>query len=312
MFENEFTWGKAVANNTTDEFHASFDKAVVQVQKELGQTYPLIINGKEICSENRFVVKSPANRNIKVAEFPKGTKDDTLNAIASAKNAFSRWSNTSYQERTKIFKDCADVFSKQKYRLAAIMSFENGKNRFEAMGDVDEAIDFMRYYSYQLEKNEGFCKTTTHPDAHEKTHTVMKPYGVWGIISPFNFPSAIAIGMTTGALLTGNTAILKPASDTPLSSFEFVKIIYSKIPAGAINFVTGSGSVVGKAIIENPNVDGIAFTGSREVGRSGFQEFTKNTTKPFISEMGGKNPVIVTKFANEDAISFTYQYDNDY
>ena len=298
MFENEFTWGKAVANNATDVFHASFDKAVVQVQKELGQTYPLIINGKEISSENRFVVKSPANRDIKVAEFPKGTKDDTLNAIASAKNAFSKWSNTPYQERTKIFKDCADIFSKQKYRLAAIMSFENGKNRYEAMGDIDEAIDFMRYYSYQLEKNEGFCKTTTHPDVHEKTHTVMKPYGVWGIISPFNFPSAIAIGMTTGALLTGNTTILKPASDTPLSSFEFVKIIYSKIPAGAINFVTGSGSVIGKAIIENPNVDGIAFTGSREVGRSGFQEFTRNTTKPFISEMGGKNPVIVTKFAD--------------
>jgi len=241
-------------NSATDEFHTSYDKAVVQVQKELGQIYPLIINGKEICSENRFVVKSPANRNIKVAEFPKGTKDDTLNAIASAKNAFSKWSNTPYQERTKIFKDCADVFSKQKYRLAAIMSFENGKNRFEAMGDVDEAIDFMRYYSYQLEKNEGFCKTTTHPDMHEKTHTVMKPYGVWGIISPFNFPSAIAIGMTTGALLTGNTAILKPASDTPLSSFEFVKIIYSKIPAGAINFVTGSGSVIGKAIIEKVKV----------------------------------------------------------
>jgi len=298
MFENEFTWGKAVASNTTDEFHAAFDKAVVDTKKEIGQECPIIINGKEIHSENRFIARSPADRNIKVAEFPKATEEDVLNAIASARNAFEKWSRISYQERGKIFRDCADIFSKQKFRLAAIMTFENGKNRFEAMGDIDEAIDFMRFYSDQLEKNEGFCKTTTHPDPHEKTQTVMKPYGVWGIIAPFNFPSAIAIGMTTAALLTGNAAILKPASDTPLSSFEFVKIIYSQLPAGTINFITGSGSVVGKTLIENSNVDGIAFTGSREVGRSGFQEFTKNTTKPFISEMGGKNPVIVTKFAD--------------
>jgi len=298
MFENEFTWGKAVTNNDTEKFHSNYEKAVTDVQKKLGNEFPIIINGQEIRSANRFVVKSPADKNIKVCEFPMGTKDDALNAIACAKNAFSKWSDTPYQKRVEIFRDCADHFSNEKFRLAAILAFENGKNRFEAMGDIDEAIDFMRFYSYQLEKNDGFCKTTNHPNPHEKTQTVMKPYGVWGIIAPFNFPSAIAIGMTTGALLTGNTAILKPASDTPLSSFEFAKIIYPKLPTGAINFLTGSGRIVGKTIIENPNVDGIAFTGSREVGMSGFQEFTKNETKPFISEMGGKNPVIVTKFAN--------------
>jgi 1-pyrroline-5-carboxylate dehydrogenase len=298
MFENEFTWGKAVAKNETEKFHLDFDNAVNEVKKELGKTYPIIINGKEINSDNRFIVSSPANRNIKVAEFPSGTNDDALDAISSAKNAFEQWSSISYQKRADVFKECADAFSNQKFRLAAIMAFENGKNRFEAISDLDEAIDFMRFYSYQLEKNEGFSKTTSHPDPHEKTQTVMKPFGVWGIIAPFNFPSAIAIGMTTAALLTGNTAVLKPASDTPLSSFEFVKLIYSKLPAGAINFLTGSGSVVGKTIIENPDVDGIAFTGSREVGMSGFHEFTKSTAKPFISEMGGKNAVIVSKFAD--------------
>jgi len=298
MFENEYTWGKAVANNSVDEFHASFDKAVEKTQKELGRIYPIIINGKEINSENRFTVKSPADTRITLAEFPKATIDDTLNAIASAKDAFDEWSNTSYQKRVKIFQDCAEVFSVQKFLLAAMMTFENGKNRIEAMADLDEAIDFMRFYAYQLEKNEGFCKPTTNPNPHEKTQTVMKPFGVWGIIAPFNFPSAIAIGMTTGALLTGNTAILKPASDTPISSFMFAKIIYSKLPAGAINFVTGSGSVVGKALIEHPNVNGIAFTGSQEVGMSGFKEFTKTSTKPYISEMGGKNPVIVTRSAD--------------
>ncbi len=298
MFENEFTWGTAIANKTTDEFHEKYENAVKEFQNELNKEYPVIINGKEIFSKNLFEVKSPSNTSIIVAKFPNCTIEDTNNAIKSAKEKFFEWSNTDYNTRSKIFKECADIFSKEKFRLAAIMSFENGKTRIEAMGDVDEAIDFMRFYAYQLELNQGFAKETKHPNPKEKTRTILKPYGVWGIIAPFNFPSAIAIGMTTGALITGNTAVLKPASDTPLSSYEFAKVIYKKLPDGAINFVTGPGSVVGKALIENPDVSGIAFTGSREVGLSGYKTFTKLQTKPFISEMGGKNPTIVTKHAD--------------
>ena len=297
-FENEYTWGKAVSNNSTDKFHSDFDKAIDEVKKNLGKKYPIIINGKEINSDDCFTVRSPSDTRISVAEFPKATTDDTKNAIHSAKNAFEEWRNISYQKRVEIFRDCANIFSNKKFFMAAIMTFENGKNRIESMGDIDETIDFMRFYAFQLEKNEGFCNQTFHPNPHEKTQTVMKPYGVWGIIAPFNFPSAIAIGMTTGALITGNTAILKPASDAPLSSFQFAKILYPKLPDGTINFVTGTGSIVGKTLIESPDVDGIAFTGSQKIGMKGLQEFTKISSKPFISEMGGKNPVIVTKSAD--------------
>jgi len=302
-FENEYTWGKAVSNYSTDNFHIDFDKAIEEVKKELGKKYPIIINGKEIYSDDCFAAISPSDNQISVAKFPKASIQDTENAISSAKNAFEEWSNIPYQKRIEIFRDCADTFSDRKFFLAAVMTFENGKNRIESMGDIDETIDFMRFYALQLEKNEGFCKQTSHPNPHEKTQTVMKPYGVWGIISPFNFPSAIAIGMSTGALITGNTIILKPASDAPLSSFQFAKILFPKLPDGVINFVTGSGNIVGKTMIENPDVDGIAFTGSQKVGMKGFQEFTKITTKPFISEMGGKNPVIVTKFADLEKAS---------
>jgi len=302
-FENEFTWGKAVANNSTDEFHADFERGVEEVKKELGKKYPIIINGKEIFSNDCFIVSSPSDTRITVAEFPKSSADDTKNAVSSAKNAFEKWRDITYQKRAEIFRDCANVFSSRKFFLAAIMTFEVGKNRFESIGDVDETIDFMRFYALQLEKNEGFCKNTSHPNSHEKTKTIMKPYGVWGIIAPFNFPSAIAIGMSTAALITGNTAVLKPASDAPLSSFQFAKILYPSLPEGTINFVTGSGSIVGKTLIESPDVDGIAFTGSREVGMKGLQEFTKFTSKPFISEMGGKNPVIVTKYADLEKAS---------
>jgi len=299
-FQNEYTWGKTVANNSTEKFQENFDRAVDKVRENLGQKYPIIINGQEIYSDDCFTVRSPSDTGIIVAEFPKASVHDTKDAISSAKNSFEKWSRTTYQKRVEIFKNCADVFSKQKFFLAALMTFENGKNRLEAMGDVDETIDFMRFYALQLEKNRGFCKQTAHPNPHEQTQTIMKPYGVWGVIAPFNFPSAIAIGMTTAALITGNTAVLKPASDAPLSSFQFAKIIHSEIPDGTINFVTGSGGVVGKTILESKDIDGIAFTGSREVGMKGFQEFTKSTAKPFISEMGGKNPAIVTKHADLD------------
>lgn len=303
MFENEYTWGKAVGEGKQDEFNKNFDDSIEYVKNHFGKKYPCIINGKKIFSDRTFDVRSPSDTRLVIATFPKLDETQTKEAILSAKEAFGEWSRTPYQKRSEIFKQTADHISKIKFELAAWMSFENGKTRIEAMNDVDEAIDFMRFYAFQLEKNEGFCKHTPHPNPHEKTMSVLKPYGVWGIIAPFNFPSAIAIGMTAGALLTGNTAILKPASAAPLSSYFFAETIAEKIPQGAINFVTGDGSVVGKTLIESEKVDGIAFTGSQIVGMTSFKKFTENTSKPFIAEMGGKNPVIVTKKADLDKAS---------
>ncbi len=298
VFENEKTWAKAASNNAIDDFHKKFDQSVESVRKDFGTRYPMIIGGKEIYSENQFQVRSPSDRNIVIANFPMATNEDVFHAIESAKDAFFKWSVTPFQKRVQIFREVADDLSSQKFTLAAIMAFENGKNRLEAMGDVDEAIDFLRFYSEQIEANEGYSKETKSANPNEKTRSVLKPYGVWGIISPFNFPSAIAIGMTSGALLTGNTAVLKPSSDTPLSAYKFVEAIYHKLPPAALNFVTGSGNIVGKTILESPLVDGIAFTGSREVGMTGFRTFIEKNPRPFISEMGGKNPVIVTESAD--------------
>ncbi|MGQ0772024.1 MAG: aldehyde dehydrogenase family protein [Nitrososphaerota archaeon] len=298
MIENENTWVRAVQNHTIDEFHKKFDSALESIKKELGKTYPLIIGGKEVYSDKVFEVKSPSDTRIILAKFPLATKEQTQNAIESAKEAFSEWSQSPYQHRVGLFREIASQFSAQKFSHAATVSMENGKNRLEAMGEIDETIDFLRFYAEQLEANYGFVKPTKNANPKERTQSVLKPYGVWGIISPFNFPSAIAIGMSSGALITGNTVVLKPASDTPLSAFRFVDAIYKKIPADAINFVTGQGSVVGQTIVESSLVNGIAFTGSKEVGMSGFRTFTSISPRPFISEMGGKNPVIVTGSAD--------------
>lgn len=294
MFENEKTWGKFVENNTTDEFHKKFDDSVNRIQKDFGKNYPMLIGGKEIFSNDTFEVHSPADKNLVLARFPLATKEDTIHAIGTARDSFYKWSLVPYETRAKIFREIADMFSQNKFDLAAILSFENGKNRLEAMGDLDESIDFMRFYAEQLEINQGFSKNTKSAAQNENTKSVLKPYGVWGIISPFNFPSAIAIGMTSGALITGNTVVLKPSSDAPISAYKFVEAIYHKLPPAAINFVTGAGSMVGKTILESNLVDGIAFTGSKEVGMSGHSTFTTKKPRPFISEMGGKNPTIVS------------------
>ncbi len=303
MFENERTWGRFIDNNSTDEFHKKFDNAIEEVRKDFGKSYPVIIGSKEIFSDNKFQVRSPADKNLILGYFPLGTKEDTLHAIESAKESFHKWSLTPYQKRVQIFRDVADIFSANKFSLAAILCFENGKNRLESMGDLDESIDFMRFYAEQLEINAGFSKETKNATAGERTSSVLKPYGVWGIISPFNFPSAIAIGMTSGALITGNTAVLKPSSDAPISAFKFVESIYHKLPPSAINFVTGSGGTVGKTILESPLVDGIAFTGSKDVGMRGYSAFAMTEPRPFISEMGGKNPAIVSSTADIEKAS---------
>lgn len=298
MFENEKTWGRYIENNNVDEFHKKFDDAVKEVRKDFGKNYPMIIGGKEIFSNNQFQVRSPADNSLVLANFPLASKEDALRAIDAAKNAFHNWSLVSYQRKVQIFREVADVFSQEKFKLAAIMSFENGKNRLEAIGDLDESIDFMRFYAEQLEINQGFSSETQSANKTERTRSVLKPYGVWGIISPFNFPSAITVGMSSGALITGNTIVLKPSSDSPISAFKFVEVLYHRLPPATVNFITGSGSVVGRAILESSKVDGIAFTGSKEVGISGFHSFAGKTPRPFISEMGGKNPAIITKTAN--------------
>lgn len=303
MFQNEKTWARFAENNSTDDFHKKFDSAIDEVRKDFGRAYPMIVGGKEIFSGDRFEVRSPADRNLVLGTFPSGTKEDALRAVETAHGAFDKWSATPYRERVKIFREVADIFSQEKFRLAAIMSFENGKNRLEAIGDLDESIDFMRFYADQLESNQGFERETQSAMKNEKTKSVLKPYGVWGIIAPFNFPSAIAIGMSSGALITGNTIVLKPSSDSPISSFKFVEAIYHKLPPSAVNFVTGAGGVVGKTMLESPLVSGIAFTGSKEVGMSGYNAFVTRSPRPFISEMGGKNPAIITKSADLEKAS---------
>ncbi|HEY7587337.1 MAG TPA: aldehyde dehydrogenase family protein [Thermoplasmata archaeon] len=301
VFRNERTWQDAVETGKTEDFHRAYEAAVAEVQKSFGGKHPMVIDGKEVWARATFADVSPANTNQVLGHFQKGGKSHAQQAVAAARKAFPAWSRMGYGERVKFFERAADLISERKFRYSALMSFENGKNRYEAMADVDETADLIRWYANEVVENKGYVHEMGRFFPDEKTWSVLKPYGVWAVVAPFNFPFAIAAGMSTGALITGNTVVFKPASDTPYMGYELAKLLHEVgLPPGVFNLVTGPGATVGQELIENKGVDGFVFTGSRAVGLKAFRSVTKDFPKPIITELGGKNPAIVTANADLD------------
>ncbi|MGC8687087.1 MAG: aldehyde dehydrogenase family protein [Candidatus Micrarchaeia archaeon] len=321
-FENEFTYKKYLEKGNEAEFDKLFENAVDEVKKEMGKEYPMYINGIEVNASEKLVEKSPIDGST-LGIFQKGTREHARQAIEAAKMAFAEWSTTDYKARAKIFIDAADVFAKNKFKLAAVLSYENGKSRYESVGEVDEAIDFMRYYANELLTNKGYIRKTHleastakvnagfqgAPASEEKVVIAMKPYGVFGIIAPFNFPVSISTGMSVGAMITGNTVVFKPSSSDNMSMLTGLYIYKllkeAGLPDGVFNFVTGPGSEVGDEMATNDGVAGIVFTGSRATGLGMIaKNFAAGKQKVFVVEMGGKNPAIVSKYADiDDAVT---------
>ena len=254
----------------------------------------MIINGKRIITST-FPDISPIDTSI-VGYASKADEKHLIDAIMAAKDAFREWSRIDYKERVKIIRKAADIMHDKKYSLAALLTYENGKNRYEAIADVDEAIDFLRYYSHLMEENDGYVKEMNRCYPDEESYSILRPYGVFAVISPFNFPIAITTGMCSAALITGNTVLLKPSSDTPVSAVRLVEIFEEAgVINGAINLITGSGSSIGNQIIRSKDIDGIVFTGSKDVGLMIYNQANAIKPKPVITEMGGKNACIVSK-----------------
>jgi 1-pyrroline-5-carboxylate dehydrogenase len=195
----------------------------------------------------------------------------------------------------------ADLISQRQFDYAALMTLEVGKNRLESLGDVEETADLLRYYGDEFEKADGFVKPMGSLSAAEKTRSVLRPYGVFGVISPFNFPMALAGGPAGAAMIAGNTVVLKPSSDAPLMGWKFGEALRDAgLPDGVFNLVTGPGETVGAELTESRDIDGLVFTGSYEVGMKLYTGFTRDYPRPIITEMGGKNPAIVTASADLD------------
>ncbi len=181
------------------------------------------------------------------------------------------------------------------------MTYEVGKTRMEALGDIEESADFLRYYCDHMERAKGFAMPMAGLSEGEKPYDVMRPYGVWLVISPFNFPMALAMGPVGAALVAGNTVVLKPSSDAPWMGIEIARILAEAgVPNGVVNVVTGSGAEVGQALADDSRVGGMTFTGSYEAGMTLYRGFSQRYPRPCIVEMGGKNPAIVTRNADLD------------
>ncbi len=322
-FHNESTYTKCLEQGKEEEFDRLFDEAVQDVKKNLfGKKFPMYINGKEIFSDEELVEVSPIDGTL-MGRFSKGTRDNTRQAVNAATAAFQSWGKTDYKERVKIMVRAAELFRKHKFTVAAVLSIENGKTRYESVGEVDEAIDFLHYYANEMLKNKGFVRKTKlsgsskevkagfqgAPGKEEKIRISMKPYGVFGVIAPFNFPISISVGMSAGALITGNTVVFKPSSSDNMTMLTGLKIyeIFKEagLPDGVFNYVSGPGSEVGDELVVNKEVSGIAFTGSRNVGLAMMKKaLDSGSQKVFVVEMGGKNPAIVSKYADmDDAVS---------
>jgi 1-pyrroline-5-carboxylate dehydrogenase len=293
--------------NPPEELHTRFEEALAKVKSQLGKEHGMIIDGKERFADEKFENRSPINTDWVLGIFQKGTAQDAQDAVAAAKRAFPTWSRTPWQERVALVRKAAEIMDRRTFEMGAVVALEVGKNRMEALGDVAETADLFRYACEQMEANEGFIKEMRRDPLSgfvSSNISVMRPYGVWLVISPFNFPAALTGGPLGAALVTGNTVVIKPATDTPWTPRLIAECLQEAgIPNGVFNFVTGPGSTLGQALIDSPDVAGVTFTGSYDVGMKIFRDFAHGPyIRPAILELGGKNPAIVSRNANlEDA-----------
>lgn len=295
MAEKRFRITYATMSADNEELHTAYEQGIQTARSWLGQKHPFYVNGTARQGEAWDEERSPIDTDILIGSFARAGLQDVKDAVAAAKDFSSEWSTLLWQERVKIMRRVADRISDRVFELAALMAVEVGKSRLEALGDVEETADLIRYYCKSMEDNDGFEIRMDRLSEKEDNRSVLRPHGVWAVVSPFNFPMALAGGPAGGALVAGNTVVLKPSHQGYFTAHKLYEAMRDGgVPAGAFQLITGPGSTVGTALTEHPDVDGITFTGSYEVGMRIYRNFAKAYPKPAICEMGGKNPAIVT------------------
>ncbi|MGH2628615.1 MAG: aldehyde dehydrogenase family protein, partial [Anaerolineales bacterium] len=252
-----------------ERLHTQFEAALARVKSSLGADHSLLIDGKDVQTGETFEDRSSINRDWLLARFPKGDARTAHLALAAARKAFPAWSRRSWKDRVRLLRRAADLVDKRIYEIGTVMALEVGKNRMEALGDAAEVADLIRYACDQMEAHKGYRVPMGRDPLkgfRAQNTSVLRPYGVWVVISPFNFPGALTGGPSGAALLAGNTLVIKPASDTPWTARLIAESFRDAgLPDGVVNFVTGPGGTLGEALITGPEVDGITFTGSYDV-----------------------------------------------
>jgi 1-pyrroline-5-carboxylate dehydrogenase len=296
----------------------AMEKALETVKNELGREYDILIAGERIKAPEKFASTNPAVPDQVVGIFSKANKDLAERAVEAADEAFKTWSRIPAETRVKLLLRTASILRERKFYYAAWMVYEVGKTWPEADADVAEAIDFAEFYAREMLRYAP--PQTLTPVPGEQNHLRYIPLGVGIVIPPWNFPLAILTGMATAAIVTGNTTILKPSSDSPTIARKFFDALEEAgLPKGVANFLPGPGGAVGDTLVEHPRTRFIAFTGSKEVGLRINELAAKHAPgqvwiKRVIAEMGGKDSILVDGEADVDAAvegvavsSFGYQ-----
>src|SRR5437773_2995129 len=290
---------------TKEENARKMRAAIEKVRGQLGREYDLIIGGRRVKTTDKIKSLNPAKPSQIVGIHQKAGKEHVEPAMRAALAAFETWSQTSFEERASLLFRVGDLLRERKFELGAWMVFEVSKNWAEADADVAETIDFCEYYSREALR---LARTELPVQmAGERDTLLYIPLGVGAVIPPWNFPCAIMAGMTLASIVSGNTVILKPSSDSPTIAAKFVELLEEAgMPEGVVNFCPGAGGSFGDAVVAHPKTRYIAFTGSREVGlrinkvaadRASGQLWIKRT----ILEMGGKDAIVVDADGDFDA-----------
>ncbi len=288
---------------TADNINAML-AALEKVNSQLGREYPLVIGGERITTDSKIDSINPANRTQIVGRFNKATKELANRAVETASKTFETWKSVPAEERAQLLFRVAELMRARKHELSAWMIYEVAKTWPEADGDTAEAIDFLEFYARDM-LHYGAPQPLTKL-AGEENRLEYIPLGVGAVIPPWNFPLAIMAGMTAAAIVTGNTVVLKPSSDAPTIAFKFFELLEEAgMPAGVVNFMTGSGAEVGDAVVDHPQTRFVAFTGSKEVGlrineRAAKVHDGQIWIKRVVAEMGGKDAIIVAEDADLD------------
>lgn len=280
-------------------------EALASVGAQLGREYDLVVGGERIRTEGKILSINPARPAQIVGLHQKGGVEHAEKALAAALKAFETWSRVAVSERAALLLRTAEIIRGRKFEFVAWLVYEVGKNWAEAGADVGETIDFLKFYAREALRLASVIPPIQYPG--ERDELLYIPLGAGAVIPPWNFPFAIMAGMTAAAIVTGNTVVLKPSSDSPTIAAKFVEALEEAgMPDGVVNFCPGSGASFGNAIVEDPKTRFIAFTGSKAVGLEIHARAAKTQPgqiwiKRTILEMGGKNSILVCEDADLDA-----------
>jgi len=290
---------------TRPDARSAFEAALAAVRAQLGQEHPLVIGGERLPGEGSFESRNPARPAEVIGRFASGSREQAAQAVESAQRAFAGWSRTPAAERAAYLLEAARRMRERRHRFSAWMVLEVGKSWNEADADTAEAIDFMEFYAREMLRYDAPPPVVQLPG--EKDSLVYLPLGVGAIIPPWNFPLAICVGMTSAAIVAGNTVVVKPSSDSPAIAWQFYLLMEEVgLPPGVFNFVTGGGGTVGDTLVRHPRTRFVSFTGSRDVG-VGIHRLAAEVQpgqiwlKRVVAEMGGKDAIIVDEEADLDA-----------